>query len=69
MLSILGACAPKEKRWVKDGATPNQVKSALYWCQKVRREKFENFNARTPGRKSERIIDAECMRKRGFRYE
>lgn len=66
----LPACAPKEKRWVKDGAGPNAVRSAIYWCSRVKTENYEETNSRNAGvRRTERVVDEECMKKRGFRYE
>lgn len=64
----LGACA-KDKKWVKEGASPNTLRSDLYWCSRVKVEKFKEFNPKTPDRRTERHVDAECMRKRGYRYE
>ena len=66
----LGACAKKEKGWVKEGADANAVRSAIYWCSRVRTEKYQETNSRNIGvRRSETVVDEECMKKRGFRYE
>ena len=66
----LGACAAKEKQWVKDGAGPNTIRSDKYWCARYDVEKYEEANSRNAGvRKSRQVVSAECMRKRGYRYE
>lgn len=66
----LGACAAKEKQWVKEGASPNTLRSDLYWCTRYHRQKYDETNARILGQRPvEKRVNADCMRKKGYRYE
>lgn len=69
-LAIAAGCtttSQNKAEWVRDRDDAISLKSALYWCTKVKVEKFHKQSEATLERKRERVLDEKCMNSRGWK--
>jgi hypothetical protein len=70
VVALAAGCAsdvPPEKQWTRRDATPEDIRSALFWCSHTERDRPRALG--TPAdsvRRSQTVVDEDCMRKRGF---
>ncbi len=65
----LAACAstPPDRQWTRPGATPEDVRTALYWCSQTKVDPSRALGTPADGdRRTRTEVDAECMEGRGF---
>jgi len=70
-LLVLG-CAnplPAERQWTRQGATPEDVKSDLFWCttEVAIPSRAQDTPAASGRARSELRVDGECMENRGYK--
>ncbi|MCW5772670.1 MAG: hypothetical protein KIT16_13590 [Rhodospirillaceae bacterium] len=70
LTALVAGCAsdtPPAQQWTKRDATPEDIRSALFWCSHAERDRPRALG--TPAdndRQTRQIVDDECMQKRGF---
>ncbi len=67
-LALLAGCATSSpsQEWTKPGATPEDVKSALFWCTSQTSERRHVLDTPVAERRVRTTVDDDCMEKRGF---
>jgi hypothetical protein len=68
ILLALSACFQQPDEWVQARDDAINLKSAIYWCQKLTREKYRQSRYGDTGKREKRVdLNEKCMNERGWR--
>jgi len=68
--ALLAGCVsdtPPQRQWTKRDATPEDIRSALFWCSHTERGRSRALGTPADNDRQERqVVDESCMQERGF---
>lgn len=64
----LSACFQQPDQWVQARDDAINLKSAIYWCQKVSQQKYRQSRYGDIGKREKRVdLNEKCMKERGWK--